>query len=142
MAGAVRGIQQTKGERRSFLVSLCQGSFPISHSCHRSWQTPLVFEGSQSGMEAQVQEPHHPCPAGYRGSMQGSSHPLCLTQASSPWIKPLYPMLGGWIPPLLVLSAARESFPCRMLWYQEPWVGCDAPPWRWWWWSECFETLQ
>lgn len=45
---------------------------------------------------------------------------LWLTHASPPWVKPLYPTLGRWIPPLVVLPAAWESFSYRTWWHQEP----------------------
>lgn len=140
--GAVREIQQTKGESRIFLVSLLQDLSPLvilvtGAGKHGYYLRDLKVKWRHVSRSPDV-------PASWaRGSRQGQGplRPLRLTHTSPPWVQPSYPTLSGWIPSSVVLSTAWESFSCRTWWHQEPQVGCDHPSWRSWQ-SERFETLQ
>lgn len=113
MPGAVREIQQTKGETR-FLVSLHRGSFPLVIPFTGAGKHGYYLRDLKVKWRHEARSPD--IPALGIGEQAGTPQPLWLPHSSAPWAEPLSSMLGHWIHPLAVGALSVE-----------PGLGSDIP---------------
>lgn len=98
MPGAVREIQQTKGETRRFLVSLHRRSFPLVIPVTGAGKHGFYLRDLKVKWRHEARSPD--TPALGIGEQAGTPQPLWLPHTSAPWAKlhagPLDPS-SGWL---------------------------------------------